>query len=41
MQHVYKNIDEYNIGKKNKTLIVIDGIIADTIHDNKLNPVVA
>ena len=28
MQDVYKNIEEYNIGKKRKILIVFDDIIA-------------
>ena len=40
MQDVYKNIEEYNIGKKPKTLIVFDDIIADLINNKKLNPVV-
>ena len=39
MQFVYKNIEEYNIGKKRKILIVLDGMIADMIDNNKLNPV--
>ena len=40
MQDVYKNIEEYNIGKKPKILIVFDDIIADLINNKKLNPVV-
>ena len=28
MQDVYKNIEEYNIGKKRKILIVFDDMIA-------------
>ena len=40
MQDVYKNIEEYNIGKKRKILILFDDIIADMINDKKLNPVV-
>ena len=40
MRGVYKNIDEYNLGKKRKTLIVFDGIIADMINNKKLNSVV-
>ena len=39
MQFVYENIEEYNIGKKRKILIVLDGMIADMIDNNKLNPV--
>ena len=39
MQGVYKNIEEYNIGKKRKILIVLDAMIADMIDNNKLNPV--
>ena len=37
--HVYKNIDEYNPYKENKILIVFD-MIADTIHNKKLNSIV-
>ena len=40
MQDVYKNIEEYNIGKKRKVLIVVDDMIADTINNKKLNPIV-
>ena len=39
-QDVYQNIEEYNIGKKCKTLIVFDDMITDMINDKKLNPVV-
>ena len=39
MQDVYKNIDEYNPGKKRKILIVFDGMIADMINNKKLNSV--
>ena len=31
MQDVYKNIEEYNLGKKSKVLIVFDDVIADMI----------
>ena len=31
MCHVYKNIDEYNIDKERKVLIVFDNMIADII----------
>ena len=40
MQDVYKNIEDYNPGKKRKMLIVFDDMIADMINNNKLNPVV-
>ena len=41
MQDVYKNIEEYNLGKKRKVLLVFDDMIADIINNKKLNPVVA
>ena len=41
MQDVYKNIEEYNLGKKRKVLIVFDDAIADMIDNKKLNPAVA
>ena len=40
MQDVYKNIEEYNIGKKRKILIVFDDMIANMNNNKKLNPVV-
>ena len=40
MQNVYKNIDDYNLRKKPKVLIVFDDMIADMINNNKLNPIV-
>ena len=40
MQDVYKNIDEYNPDKENKILIVFDDMIADMIHNKKLNSIV-
>ena len=40
MQDVYKNIEDYNPGKKRKVLIVFHDIIADMINNKKLNPVV-
>ena len=40
MQDVYKNIEDYNPGKKRKVLIVFDDMIADMINNNKLNPIV-
>ena len=38
MQDVYKNIEDYNPGKKH--IIVFDDMIADMINNKKLNPVV-
>ena len=40
MQDVYKNIEDYNPGKKRKILIAFDDMIADMINSKKLNPVV-
>ena len=40
MQNVYKNIDEYNIDKDCKMLIVFDDMIADMINNIKLNSIV-
>ena len=40
MQSVYKYIEKYNLGKKQKVLIVFDDMIADMINNKKLNPVV-
>ena len=40
MQDVYKNIDDYNPDKENKILIVFDDMIADMIHNKKLNSIV-
>ena len=40
IQDVYKNIDEYNIEKKRKILIVFDDMIADMINNKKLNSIV-
>ena len=40
MQDVQRNIEEYNLGKKGKLLIVFDDMIADMINDKKLIPVV-
>ena len=38
-QDVYKNIEEYNPGRKRKVLIVFDDIIADMVSNKKLNPI--
>ena len=40
IHHVYKNIDDYNPDKENKILIVFDDMIADMIHNKKLNSIV-
>ena len=40
MRNVYKIIDDYNPNKENKMLIVFDDMIADMIHNKKLNSVV-
>ena len=40
MQHVYKNIEEYNTDKERKILIAFDGMIADMINIKKVNSVV-
>ena len=40
MQDVYKNVEEYNPGKKRKILIVFGDMVADMINNKKLNPVV-
>ena len=36
MEDVYKNIENYNPGKKRKILIVFDDMIADMINNKKL-----
>ena len=40
MQNVYKNIEDYNLGKKCKVLIVFDDMIADMINNKKLDSIV-
>ena len=40
MEDVYKNIENYNLGKKRKILIVFDDMIVDVINNKKLNPIV-
>ena len=40
MQDVYKNIEDYNPGKKRKIIIIFDDITADMINNKKFNPVV-
>ena len=41
MDHIYKNIEEYNPNKKYKILIVFDDMIADMLSNKKLNPIVS
>ena len=36
MQDIYKNIEEYNLGKKRKVLIVFNDMIADKVRVKKL-----
>ena len=36
MEDVYKNIENYNPGKKSKILIVFDEMIADMINNKNL-----
>ena len=40
MRDVYKNINYYNPNKDNKILIVFDDMIADIIHNKKLDSIV-
>ena len=40
MQDVYKNIENYNLNKKRKVLIIFDYMIVDMINNKKLNPIV-
>ena len=40
MHDVYKNINDYNLDKENKMLIVFDDMIANMINNKKLNSVV-
>ena len=40
MRNVYKNTNYYNPNKENKILIVFDDMIADMIHNKKLNSIV-
>ena len=40
MQDADKNIEEYNLGKKRKVLIVFDDMSADMISNKRLNPIV-
>ena len=40
MQDVYKKIEESNLSKKRKILIVFDDMVVDMINNKKLKPVV-
>ena len=40
MQNFYKNVEEYNLCKKPKILIVFDNMIADMINNKKISPIV-
>ena len=40
IQDVYKNIEDYNPGKKRNVLMIFDNMIADMINNKKLNPAV-
>ena len=40
MDYIYKNIEEYDLNKKRKILIVFDDMIADMLSNKKLNPIV-
>ena len=39
MRDVYKNIEDYNLGREHKILIVFYDMIADMINNKKLNPI--
>ena len=39
-QDVYKNIEEYNIDKKRKILMIFDDMIADMINNKKLHSII-
>ena len=40
MRDVYKNSEDYNLGRERKILIDFDDMIADMINNKKLNPIV-
>ena len=40
MRDVYKNIENYNVGRERKILIVFNDMIADMINNKKLNSIV-
>ena len=41
MDDIYKNMEEYNLNKKHRILIVFYDIIPDMVSNKKLNPTVA
>ena len=40
MVDIYKNVEEYNLNKESKILIVFDDMIADMLCNEKLNSIV-
>ena len=40
MDDIYKNLEEYNLGKEGKTLFVFDDMIADMLIKKKLHSIV-
>ena len=40
MHDVYKNINDYNLDKENKILLIFDDMVADMINNKKLNSIV-
>ena len=40
MADIYENIEEHNLNKENKILIVLDDMIADMVSNKKLSPMV-
>ena len=40
MHDVYKNIDDYNLDRENKIVLVFDDMIADMINSRRLNSIV-
>ena len=41
MEDIYKNIEEYNLGKTHRILIVFDDMIVDMANNKKLSQLVA
>ena len=40
MNDIYKNIEDNNLNKKQKILVVFDDVIADMLSNKNLNPIV-
>ena len=40
MDDIYENIEDYNLNKKRKILIVFDDMIVDMLSNRKINPIV-